>query len=92
MENPYTPCIDGRRRLKGVNAPAGSFTANQPYLLILNEVIETADGVGAAAHTGQHRIRQAAFFFEHLTFDFLRDNRLKVADNRRKRMWPHNGT
>ena len=41
--------------------------------------MEQADGIGPAADTGHHRVRQAAFALENLLTGFDADNALEVA-------------
>ena len=74
VENAQSARVDGGGGLKGVYAAACRFTADEPDALVLNEVVETADGVGAAAHAGDDGIRQTAFLFQHLLLDLLGDD------------------
>lgn len=77
MENTQPACIDGSRRFKCVYASACRFAANKPYAFIVDEMIETAYGVRAAADAGDNRVGQPSFLFLKLRFDFFRNNRLK---------------
>ena len=54
-------------------------------------MIEAADGVAAAADTGQDRVRKPAFLLQHLLFDFAGDDSLKVAHDGREGMRSHHG-
>ena len=82
---------DRRGGLKGVDASACRFAADQTHVLIPDKMIKAADGVGAAADAGDHRVGQSALFFEHLRLDLIGDHRLKIADDGRKRMRSHDG-
>lgn len=48
MEDTQLPSGDGGRRLRGVHPPASRLAADQPDLSVSDEMIEAADGVGAA--------------------------------------------
>ena len=89
MENAQTPRVDGGSCLKGVDAAARCFAADETHALILDEIVETADGVGAAAHAGNDSVRQAAFLFQHLLLDFFGDDGLEVAHDGGERVRPH---
>ncbi len=53
--------------------------------------MEQADGVGAAADTGEQRIRQPAFKLHHLLAGFLADHALEIAHHGRIGMRPGGG-
>ena len=55
-------------------------------------MIECSDGIGAAAYACKDCIRELAFFFQHLLFDFFGDNCLEITDNSWERMGAHNRT
>ena len=79
MENAQPSGGDSGGSLGRVHAAARGLAADQPHALILNEVVERADGVRAAAHASQHRVRQAAFPLQHLRPDLPGDHRLEIA-------------
>ena len=70
-------------------AAACRFAADQPHAPVFDKMIEAADGVGAAAHTGNNGVGQTPFFCEHLFLDLLGDDGLEITDNRWERMGPH---
>lgn len=49
MEDAKAAGGNGSGRLRGIDAPSCCLTADQLYILIFNEVVERADGIGAAA-------------------------------------------
>src|SRR5262245_53177444 len=63
----------------GLDAVPGRFNADQAYLGVVQERVEYADGVAAAAHTGDHVVRQTAELFEALGARLAPDDRLEVA-------------
>lgn len=77
MENTKAAAGNGCRRLRSINAAPCCFHADKLHILVRNEIIKQAHGVRAAAHARHYNIRQAAFFFKHLCFNFLADNALK---------------
>ena len=92
MKNPQSSGIDGGRRFKGIYASPRCLTTNQAYFFILYKVVEASDSVGAAAHTGNHSIRQSALLLKNLLLYLPGDHRLKITNNCWKRMWSHNRT
>ena len=91
VENAERTSADGGCGLLRVDASSGSLKADEPYLRMGNEVIESADGVGTAAHAGEHSIRKASFFFHDLLFDLFGDDGLEVTDDGREGMGAHAG-
>ena len=79
VENAQTARIDGGCSLEGVDAAACGLTADQAHIFIIDEIVEAANGVGAAAHAGNDGVRQVAFLFQHLLLDLLGNNRLKIT-------------
>ena len=65
---PYIHCGGG---LKGIDAAACGFTADQRHIPVIEKVVKASDGIGATADTGENRIRQPAFLLQDLLFDFL---------------------
>src|SRR5271168_4549402 len=72
--------------LAAVEAMAGSLDAVTLDLTVIEEWMEQTHGVGAAADTGDERIRQATLGREHLLARFAADDRLKIADHHRVRV------
>ena len=89
MENAQPPGVDGGCRLEGVDTSPGRLAADEPHVFILNKKGKTSDGVGSAAHAGQHRVGEASLLRKNLFFDFLRNNRLKIPDDGGERMGTH---
>ena len=89
VENAETAGVDRGRRLEGVDASARRLTADELHLRVVDEVVEGADGVRSAADARDDGIREAALLLEHLLLDLLRDHRLKITHDRRKRVWAH---
>ena len=54
-------------------------------------MIEAADGIGTASHTGEHRVGQPPLLFQELRPDLPGDHRLKVPDDGGKGVGPHHG-
>ena len=73
----------------GVDAASGSLAADELNALVLNEVVEGADGVGTAADTSNDGVRQTAFLLQNLLLDFLGNHSLKVTNDGRERMRTH---
>ena len=74
VKDAETSGCDGGGGLEGVHASARGLTANQPHRGLVDEMIKRADGVGAAAHTGQHHIREPPLFLVHLSHHFAYNN------------------
>ena len=65
---------------------ATGFDAVNGDIGIVEEGMKQADGVGAAAQSGDQRVRQPAFGFHHLLFRLRADHRLEVAHHSRIRV------
>ena len=91
VEDAHAAGGNGGGGLKGVDAPSGGFAADETDILILNEMVERADSVGATAHAGDHRVGELAFFLQHLLFDLLGDHRLKITDHGGEGVGTHDG-
>jgi hypothetical protein len=74
---------------RGVEALAGRLDADQPHVRILEERVEEAHGVRAAADAGDAQIRQPPFALEHLRARLHADDALEIAHQRGVRMRPH---
>ncbi len=69
-------------------ASPSSFHAHHLDFPVRDEIIKKADGVAAAAHAGEKRVRQPSNFRPHLAASFLPDYPLKLAHHERIRMRP----
>ncbi len=74
-----------------LDAMSAGFGAIDSDAGFIEELIERADGVRAAADAGHERIRQAALGFHHLRANLLPDHLLEVAHHHRIRMRPRRG-
>ena len=92
VKNTHPARIHGGGRFKGIDSSSRRFRADQPHRRIVNEMIEAADGVGASAHAGDHRVGKPSLLFHELLFDFLRDHRLKIPHDGGERVRPHHRT
>ena len=70
-----------RAMLFAGQALAGRFYADQPYALVFDEIAEEADGVGAAANTGDNGIGQTPELLEDLGARLAPDHPLELADH-----------
>src|SRR4030088_45681 len=70
-------------------APAG-LDADELHPLFLEELMEDANRIRAAANAGDNRARQFAFGFEDLHARFAADDFVKIANHRRVRMSAQN--
>ena len=75
----------------GFRAAAAGFDADERDLFVLDERIEHAGRVAAAADAGDDRIRQAAELLARLLDGFAADDRLEIADDPRERMRADDG-
>ena len=91
VEDTQTAGGQGGSGLLGVDAASGSLAADELNALVLNEVVEGADGVGTAADTSNDGVRQTAFLLQNLLLDFLGNHSLKVTNDGRERMRTHDG-
>src|ERR1017187_335702 len=60
-------------------AAASSFYADQFDFAVFDEFVESSDGVGTPANTGDYRGRKLAFCLEYLLAGFLADDAVEVA-------------
>ena len=81
---------DAAREARGVTARrdrlAAGLDADQPHLRVVDERIEDADRVAAAADARDHRVRQAPGLLEDLRARLAADHRLELAHHQRIRM------
>ncbi len=82
VEHARAPAGDGGG-VQLVEAMAGRLDADQAHALVVEERVEHADGVGAAADAGDHRIGKTAFHLQHLLAGLRADHRLEVAHHGR---------
>ncbi len=75
----------------GSDALAGGFGAVDLHPRIVEEGMEQADGVAAAADAGADRVRQAAVVLEHLRARLAADDGVEVAHHARIRIRAGNG-
>ena len=73
----------GAMAIGHVDAMAGGFNAVDFHRRIVEERMEQADGVGAAADARDQRIGQAPFSGLHLRAHFIADHALEIAHHRR---------
>ena len=62
---------------------AAGFDADDLHVLVVEERVEQADGVRAAADSGDQRVGQTAFGLHHLLAGFVADHRLEIAHHGR---------
>ena len=92
MENTGASFGNRGGMFRGINAKSGCFAADQGDFFIRDEFIKSTDGIASASDAGNHGIRQTAFFFYQLFFDFFSDNFLEITDNCREWMRSHDRT
>ena len=90
MEDSQTAGCDGCCSLCSIHTAACCLTSDQTDIFVINKIIKSSDGIGAAAYAGQDNIRKSALFFQHLLFDLLGNNCLEITDNSRERVGSHN--
>src|SRR5208337_327706 len=78
--------VEARRVLAQQVAASARLNANQLHLGVLDELVEDANCIRAAANTGNHRSWQATFGFEDLLARLPADDAMKVTHHRRVRM------
>ena len=82
---------ESRRVTARADRFAAGLDADQAHVAIVDERVEDADRVAAAADAGDHRVRQSAGLLEDLPSRFPADHRLKLADHQRIRMRAERG-
>ena len=90
MEDSETTGCDGCRSLSSIHTTSCCLTADKTNVFVINEIVESSDSIGAAAHTGQDNIRKSSLFFQHLFFDLLGDHGLEITYDGRERVRAHN--
>src|SRR5579871_523711 len=76
---------------EGCSAPSG-FDADQKDTGFVDEGVEHADGVAAAADTSEHRIGQPILSLKNLAQSLLANDAVEVADHDGIRMRSERGT
>jgi hypothetical protein len=71
---------------------ATSLDTDQANALVLNEVVESADGIATTANTGNDSIGKLATKLLHLLLDLRTDDFLEVSDDGGERMRPNRRT
>ena len=71
MEDTDPAGIQRCRGLEGIDSSSCRLASDQTDALIFYKMIEGSDGIGTAAYTGKHRIRQPSFFLHDLFPDLL---------------------
>ena len=92
MQDARSPLGDGRGVTRSVYPIAGGFKTVQRDIRIVEEGMEDANGVRAAAYARRDGVWQAAGQVEHLLACFFADDLLEVTHHRRERMRPGNGS
>ena len=82
---------DGGGGVRRVRPAPRRLTADEADGGIRDEVVEGADGVGAAAHTGQHRVGELPLLLQQLRPDLPGDDRLEVPHHGGEGVGPHDG-
>ena len=77
------PGAEGGGVAPAFDAVPGGFDADQLDLAILDEGVEDADRVGAAADAGDDGVRQRADRVQHLRARLPPDDRLEIAHDHR---------
>ena len=77
--------------LAGVDAQAARLDTDQLDTLFLDKVVEHADGVGAAADTGQHCIWQPSLGGQQLLFCLFANHLLELTYYGREGVWTGRG-
>src|SRR5215213_6813282 len=86
MQDSDSTSAERRRVAPTFDAVPGSLHADELDLTILDERIEDAHRIGAAADAGDDGVRQRTDRVEHLDARFPPDDRLEVADHHRVRV------
>src|ERR1035438_2941483 len=79
---PAEPCRMFSQRV----AASSGFNANQLDFAVLDELIESANGVGTPANTGDYRGRKLPFCLQDLSARLFADDAVEVAHHRGIRM------
>mmetsp|Transcript_21583 Transcript_21583/g.35860 ORF Transcript_21583/g.35860 Transcript_21583/m.35860 type:complete len:502 (-) Transcript_21583:691-2196(-) len=90
VQHPGLPLGQGGGGL-AARALAPGLDAHDLHVLVLQEGVEHADGVAAAAHAGDDVVRQLAGLLDDLAAGLAADDRLEVADDGRERVRPDGG-
>ena len=88
VKHSRTATREARRVLAQFGAPASGLDADHLHFAVADEIIEQADRVAPAAHTGEQVIRQAAGRLQDLPARFLADHAVELAHHHGIRMRP----
>ena len=83
MQHTWRSLRDSGGMARGIDAFARRFDAMNFDIRVIDKRMKHADGVGAAAHTGHHQIRQLAFLRQHLRPRLVADHQLEVPHHSR---------
>lgn len=75
----------------GFDAFASGFDADHAEVGVIDEGVEEAHGIGAAADAGDEKLGEAAFFLEDLLAGFESDDAVEVADHHGERVGAEGG-
>ncbi|MFM1944508.1 MAG: hypothetical protein RI897_3490 [Verrucomicrobiota bacterium] len=81
LEDAEGAALEAGGVLFGEDAFTAGFDADHGDGCILEEGVEEADGIGAAADAGDEEVGEAVFFFEDLGAGFVTDDALEVTDH-----------
>ena len=81
MQDPGTSQADGRSVAAGLEAVSAGLEAIEVDVGVVEEAVEDSDGVGAPAHAGADRIREATLLGENLLASLLADDLVEPTDH-----------
>src|SRR6266404_1976330 len=90
LQNAEAPALKTGGVFSAANAFATSFNSDHSNMSIVQKRMEQANGVAAAADTGDEQIRQTTFAFENLMARLNANDSLKIADHHGVRMGAEN--
>src|SRR6267378_5655143 len=86
LQNAEAPALKTGGVFSAANAFATSFNSDHSNMSIVQKRMEQANGVAAAADTGDEQIRQTTFAFENLMARLNANDALKIAHHHGVRM------
>src|SRR5204862_361966 len=81
LQDAETPALKTGGMFSAANAFATSFNSDHLNMSIAQKRMEQADGVAAAADTGDKKIRRPTFAFENLMARLDANDALKITDH-----------
>src|ERR1700745_2497990 len=90
LKNAEAPALKTGGVFSAANAFATSFNSDHSNMSIVQKRMEQANGVAAAADTGDEQIRQTSFAFENLMARLNANDALKIADHHGVRVGAEN--